>query len=74
MTEWTPDVAVLTGIHDRLGEVVGAIIASAGGKPPKLKPSPRPRTAVDRLRQQAAKSRHEALVAEVNAARAANDI
>jgi hypothetical protein len=71
LSDWTPDVARLTDIYDRLGEVVAAVIASSGGKPPKMRPLPRPRTAVDRMRNLAAKSRHEALVAEVNAARAA---
>jgi hypothetical protein len=73
VSEWTPDVARLTDIYDRLGEVVAAVIASTGQKPPRMRPLPRPRTAVDRMRNQAAKSRHEALVAEINAARAHDD-
>lgn len=68
LSEWTPEVAALTAILDRLGEVVSAVIAAAGGKPGKLKPSPRPRTAIDRGRAAARKARHESLVAEVMAA------
>jgi len=70
LTEWTPDVARLTDIYDRLGELVGAVIASAGGKPPKIRPADRPRTEVDRQRASARRQRHDGLVAEVKAAQA----
>ena len=70
MSEWTPDVARLTDIYDRLGELVAAVIATAGGKPPKLVPSRRPRTELDRLRDRSAQARHAGLVAEVKAAQA----
>lgn len=68
LSEWTPDVARLTDIYDRLGEVVGAVIAAAGGKPPKLPPAARPRTELDRLEARARRARHVSLVAEVKAA------
>lgn len=68
LSEWHPDVARLTDIYDRLGEVTAAIIAGAGGKPPKMVPAPRPRTGVDRHRDAARRSRHDALVGEVKAA------
>lgn len=61
-------MARLTDIHDRLSELIAAVIAAAGGKPPKPTPLPRPRTAVDRLRAQARRARHDSLVAEVTAA------
>lgn len=68
VSDWTPDVARLTDIYDRLAELIGAVYASNGGKPPSISPSPRPKTAVDRLKAQAQRVRHESLVAEVQAA------
>jgi hypothetical protein len=71
VSDWSPDVARLTDIFDRLGELLAAVIATASGgkvKPPP--PSPRPSTAVDRLKAQAVKDRHRALVAEVKVAQA----
>jgi hypothetical protein len=70
LSEWTPEVSTLTAILDRLGEVVVAVVAGAGGKPPKLTPAPRPRTALEAGRAAVRKSRHEALVAEVREAQA----
>lgn len=68
LSEWSPDVARLTDIHDRLSELIAAVIASGGGKPPRPAALPRPRTEVDRLRAKARRSRHDSLVAEVQAA------
>ena len=68
LSEFTPQVAMLADIMDRLGDVVIATIASQGGKPPKIPPAPRPKTAVDRLRAQREREAHESLVAEVRAA------
>lgn len=68
---WTPEVQYLAAVVDRLGEVIQAVIATApGGKPPKIKPLPRPRTAFDRARARRARARHENLVAEMEMARA----
>lgn len=47
---------------DRLGEVVAAVIASGGGKPPKLHPRPRPQTAEDRLAARYRIEQHEYVV------------
>lgn len=68
VSEWTPDVAMLTNIYDRLGELIGAVIAGAGGKPPQNRPLPRPKTEVDRFKERAARARHQSLVDEVHAA------
>lgn len=67
---WSPEVEYLAGVVDRLGEVVAAVVASAGNKPPRIKPLPRPKSAFDRARERRAWRRHDALVAEVEAAQA----
>lgn len=50
LTEFSPEVEVLTAAVDRLGEVINAVLAAAGGKPKPVRPYPRPVTAVDRRR------------------------
>jgi hypothetical protein len=50
MRDWSPQQEVLTLLVDRLGEVIQAVIAAQGGKPPKITPMPRPKTAADELR------------------------
>jgi hypothetical protein len=65
LSEWTPEVSVQTAILDRLGEVVAAVIAGAGGKPPKVTASPRPRTAIEIGQAAARKARRQDLIAEV---------
>jgi hypothetical protein len=72
LSDWTPDVARLTDIYDRLGELVAAVIAASSkdGKFRPPPPSPRPVTEVDRLKARARRSRHLALVDEVKAAQA----
>ncbi len=66
---WSPEVQHLAIIADRLSEVVAAIISTVPGqKPPKVKPLPRPETAIDRVRRRRAWRRHDELVAEVEEA------
>lgn len=66
LTEYTPEVARLDSVLDRLGEVVGAVIGGAGGKPPRIKPAPRPVTALERVRERVAEAKHNAVVELVN--------
>lgn len=56
---WSPRVSentlvttILMDISDGIKTLQQTSIAVAGGKPAKVKPFPRPRTAVDRLREQ----------------------
>lgn len=65
LSEYTPEREALDAVVDRLGEVVSAVIAAAGVRPPKIKPQPRPRTAVDRLRARKRRLDHESLVAKL---------
>lgn len=50
MRDWSPLMEAMATQIDRLGDVVQAVIAAQGGKPPKIKPFPRPSTAADELR------------------------
>jgi hypothetical protein len=50
MRDWSPLMEAMAVQIDRLGDVVQAIIAAQGGKPPAIKPFPRPKTAADKLR------------------------
>lgn len=69
LADWSPEAAYTVAVVDRLGELISALIAAHGGKPPKVRPLPRPRTAFDRARWKRSQERHQSLVAEVNAAR-----
>lgn len=66
--DWTPEVAYLASVVDRLGEVVSAVLSSSGRKPPKMKPLERPRTAFDRARRRRTRAGVDSLVAEVRQA------
>lgn len=70
LRDWSPEVGYLASVVDRLGDVIAAVYASRGVKPPKVKPLPRPKTAIDRARGRRSMSRHLSLVAEVEEARA----
>lgn len=68
-TEFSPEVQVLADIADRLGSLLSVVVQLGGGKPPRLKPYPRPG---DEKRRQAEKARfaerwarHKALAARV---------
>lgn len=65
---WTPEVAHMAAVVDRLGEVIAGLVALSGGRPPKVKPVPRPVTAIDRARQRRSRARYGELVAEVQEA------
>jgi hypothetical protein len=64
-SEFTPDVELLSGVVDRIAEVVNAIAAANGAKPRKVKPMPRPVTAFERVRERKAKKKHRSVVARV---------
>jgi hypothetical protein len=65
ISEWSPELEALTAIIDRLGEVVQAQIASGGGTPRSVKPQPRPRTAMDKLRERKRREQHRKIVSRV---------
>lgn len=62
MSEWTAEREALADISDRLTDVIRAIVASTGNKPPNIPRSVRPVTAADRIRREHSKARHLSLV------------
>lgn len=63
MRDWSPLMEAMAVQIDRLGDVVQAIIAAQGGKPPKIKPFPRPKTAADKLRDP--RRQHQKILSKV---------
>jgi hypothetical protein len=63
MRDWSPQLELLTLIADRQADLVQAIIAVNGGKPPKIKPLPRPKTATDKARDP--RLQHEKILSKV---------
>jgi hypothetical protein len=50
MRDWSPLMEAMAVQVDRLGDIVQAVIAVQGGKPPRIEPFPRPKTAIEKLR------------------------
>lgn len=66
LTEWTPEVQALYGLADRLGTLIQVTLAAGGAKQPKPLPSwPRPRLAIDRVRERRRHQKHQRLVDRV---------
>lgn len=65
ISEWDLNAEKLTDIVDRLGELMQATVAAAGGKPPKVRPQPRPKTAIDKLREKRRYEHHRKVVSRV---------
>lgn len=68
ISEYTPDVARLDVLIDRLGELIGVTIQVAGGKSPKIRPVKRPETAFSRAAARRRDRRIGSLIDEVLAA------
>jgi hypothetical protein len=64
-SEYGIQVELLAGIYDRLAEVPNAIAAANGAKPRKVKPYPRPVTAIERVRERRARQKHRSIVARL---------
>jgi hypothetical protein len=65
LQDWSPEVAALAAVVDRLGELIRIQIARAGKKPPAIRAFPRPVTAADRARIRRRHQQHRELVARV---------
>lgn len=52
MSEFTVEAELLSVVADRLAELVQVGVASRGGRPRQVKPMPRPKTAVEKLRSE----------------------
>lgn len=59
LSDWTPEVAALGQVVDRLANVFGAIVAGNGQPPPRLPPFPRPEVAADRAVRRRQLDRHQ---------------
>jgi hypothetical protein len=68
VSEYTPEVARLDMLVDRVSELIAVSIQVAGGKKPRLKPARRPETAITRAQRRRANQRMGSLIAEVEAA------
>jgi hypothetical protein len=67
ISEWSAVRSDLAALYDRMGTVYQAIVASAGKKPPRLQPYPRPVTAGQRAQSRGRAERHKARVARFSA-------
>lgn len=65
MSEYGPTEERLDRIIDALTMNTQAVIAAAGGKPPRVEPQPRPETAWDSVRHRSRQAQHDALVGRV---------
>lgn len=70
LTDFTPEVAMLANVFDRMGEMVAWLTVLAGQKAANPQPAPRPVTGVDRARRRLEDAQHQALVDEVAQAQA----
>lgn len=70
LEQFTPEVAVLHVIADRLGDLQAGQVwaATSGKKTPKVTPLPRPMTGVERARQALARHQADALMDDFKAA------
>lgn len=68
LSEYTPEVARLDVLVDRLSELIGVVIQVAGGRAPRVRPAKRPETALSRAEKRRTDQRIGALIAEVEAA------
>ncbi len=69
--DFGPTNQLLTGVLDRLGELVAVTITANGGTA-KPQPLPRPETAADRLARRVADASHDYILDQIEAARAAS--
>lgn len=62
LAEFSPEVQVLAEVRDLLASLIGVQIARAGKKPKKIKPYPRPESAMERVRRRQRYTTHRSLV------------
>lgn len=67
ISSWSPEVELLADIADELKALRTVLIAvnSEKGRAPKLKPTPRPRTMLDKVRASHRRAKHETLANRV---------
>lgn len=62
LSEFSPEVQALAEIRDLLASLIGVQIARAGKKPKKIKPYPRPVSAIERARKHRQYATHRSVV------------
>lgn len=65
ISEFSPDVELLSLLNDRVAELIQVTVATRGGKARKVTPMPRPTTAVEKVRARRRQKKHEWTVARV---------
>jgi hypothetical protein len=65
LTHWTPEAERLDSLIDAVRTLIMATANAAGGHLPQPKPTPRPTTALERVKHRQRMLKHEALVARV---------
>ena len=66
LSEYTPEVAGLDKIYDRLGELIAITVqAHSGKKAPRIRPAKRPETALEKVRKRLAEQRVTSIIDEV---------
>lgn len=68
VSEYTPEVARLDQLVDRVGELIALTVQVANGKAPRVKPAKRPETAFTRAEKRQMNERIGSLIAEVEEA------
>lgn len=68
VSEYTPEVARLDVVLDRISELISVTLQVAGGKAPRLRPAKRPETAYSRAQRRRSEQRIGSLIDEVVAA------
>lgn len=68
VSEYTPEVARLDVLVDRVSELIAVSIQAAGGKAPRIRPAKRPETAFTRAQKRRTDQHIGSLIAEVEAA------
>lgn len=65
LAEFTPEVAALYDVIDRLGDVVSGLVGLGGKKPRPPKRVPRPKSAIERMALENRRQAHKALATRV---------
>ena len=65
LAEFSPEVQVLAEVRDLVATLINVQIARAGKKPSKVKPYPRPVSAVEQVRRRERYRKHTSLVAHL---------
>jgi hypothetical protein len=69
LAEFSPELQALAEIRDLLATLINVQIARAGKRPSKVKPYPRPISAVERIRKRQQYQTHQSLVDRLTARR-----